>query len=339
MPTKNKLKSALIPLRLGLYGGQRNISFLYNTTDEAALRLFKTLAVIKMRHARPDILTRPLFILALGLLLLNDFYLKYEFPNFLTGKLSDVAGLFLFPYFLSSLRPRWSKTIYFGTAAFFLFWKSPFSQELINLAQVIGIGFKRVVDYTDLFALLVLPFSFRYFQKQLSTRQEIGKYLTVPLVVISLFAIWATSLPREKVELNLNVNEEYELEMSKTQLFNSIQAGHEYSDTLSKNLTDSLFYLHFDIDNESHADVTVLSTIISIDSNRTKIRLNKALHGYITGGLFSGVDKDDIERFKSISVEEFKTHFVTNFIDPIVNGKAEYIYYDNKDIYDSYQNE
>ncbi len=292
-----------------------------------------------MRDSRPDILSRPLFILSLGLLLLNDFYLKYEFSNFLTGKLSDVAGLFLFPYFLSSLRIRWTKTIYIGTGILFLFWKSPLSQEVINLSQTIGIGFNRVIDYTDLFALLILPFSFRYFQQKLSTEQKIGKCLTIPLGVISLFAIWATTLPREKVELNLNVNEEYELEMSKSELFNSMQPGHGYSDTLEKNLRDSLFYLHFDILDESRADVTALSTIISIDSNRTELRLEKILYGYITGGLFSGVDKDDIEHFKSISAEEFKTHFTTYFIEPIQNGKAEYIYYDNKEIYDSYQNE
>ncbi len=292
-----------------------------------------------MKHSRPDILLRPLFILALGLLLLNDFYLKFEFPNFLTGKLSDIAGLFLFPYFLSSLRIKWAKTIYIGTAVLFLFWKSPFSQEVINLAQTVGIGFNRVIDYTDLFALIMLPFSLQYFQKQLSTEQKIGKYITIPLGVISLFAIWATTLSREKVEMNVNMNEEYELQMSKTDLFNSMQAGHGYSDTLQKNLTDSLFYLHFGIVDDGRADVTALSTIISIDSNRTKLRLEKILDVYITGGLFSGVDKDDIEHFKSISAEDFKTHFVTNFIEPIEKGKAEFIYYDNKAVYDSHQNE
>tara|TARA_R110000868_G_scaffold178253_1_gene417823 strand:+ start:435 stop:593 length:159 start_codon:yes stop_codon:yes gene_type:complete len=44
--TKNKRKSALIPLRQGISGGHRNIPFLYNTTDEAALRLFKPLGNI-----------------------------------------------------------------------------------------------------------------------------------------------------------------------------------------------------------------------------------------------------------------------------------------------------
>jgi len=38
--TANKRKR-LNPALVGLYGWQRNISFLYKATDEAALRLFK----------------------------------------------------------------------------------------------------------------------------------------------------------------------------------------------------------------------------------------------------------------------------------------------------------
>ena len=291
-----------------------------------------------MRQSRPDILSRPLFILALGLLLLNDFYLKYEFSNFLTGKLSDIAGLFLFPYFLSSLRIKWSKTFYIGTAFLFMFWKSPLSEELINSAQAVGIGLNRVVDYTDFFALFILPLSFVYFQRQLSIDDRVGNYLKVPIGIVSLFAIWATTLPREKVDLNLTVNEQYELEMSKTDLLNLIQPGHGYSDTLEKNLSDSLFYLHFDI-SKGRIDVTALATITAIDSKTTRINLKKIKYGYITGSLFSGVDKDDIDDFKSISVEGFKSRFNYSFIKPIENRTPEYIYYDNKEIHDAYQHE
>lgn len=161
--------------------------------------------------------------------------------------------------------------------------------------------------------------------------------MTVPVGIISLFAIWATTLPREKVELNLKMNEVYEMQMSKADFFNSIKAGHGYSDVLEKNLTDSLFYLHFDIVDESRIDVTALSTITSIDSITTKLRLDSILHGYITGGLFSGVDKDDVEHFKSISAQEFKAHFETNFIQPLKNRTVENTYFDNKEIHDSYE--
>jgi hypothetical protein len=47
VPTKNKLKAALIPLWFVLCGGQRNLSFLYKTTKEAALRLLKPLSPIR----------------------------------------------------------------------------------------------------------------------------------------------------------------------------------------------------------------------------------------------------------------------------------------------------
>ncbi len=290
-----------------------------------------------MRNSRPDILSRPLFILALGLLLLNDFYLKYENSNFLTGKLSDFAGLFLFPYFLSSLRINLTKTIFIATALLFIFWKSEFSQSIIEWFQMNGIGFNRVVDYTDFVALLILPLSYNYFQKELKSQLSIHKALTLPISILSLFAIWATTLPREQVVLNLKVDEVYEVKMSKAELLNSIQAGHGYSNTFEKNMKDSLFYLRFDIVEGYRAEVIALSTITSIDSNRVIVRFDMALFGCITGQLFRGVDNNDVEHFKSLSAKDFKAHFETNFINPIKNGKTENIYYDNKEIHDLYE--
>lgn len=49
------------------------------------------------------------------------------------------------------------------------------------------------------------------------------------------------------------------------------------------------------------------------------------------------MDRDDVEDFKSITAKEFETYFEKNFIVPIRNKRAEYLYYDNKDIYDSYE--
>jgi hypothetical protein len=47
--TKNKRKAALIPLQQRLSDGQRNIPFLYKTTDETALRLLKPLGLNSLR--------------------------------------------------------------------------------------------------------------------------------------------------------------------------------------------------------------------------------------------------------------------------------------------------
>lgn len=59
------------------------------------------------------------FIAGLLLLLLNDFYLKANFGNAFTGKLSDVAGLFIFPLFWAVFFPAHKKVIYLSTALFF----------------------------------------------------------------------------------------------------------------------------------------------------------------------------------------------------------------------------
>jgi hypothetical protein len=57
----------------------------------------------------------PVFITAVLLLIANDWYFKQTFHNGLTGKLSDFAGLFAFPFLLSALFPRKIKLVYFVT--------------------------------------------------------------------------------------------------------------------------------------------------------------------------------------------------------------------------------
>lgn len=58
-----------------------------------------------------SLLLHPASLLALGLLVLNDHWLKSRFGNVLTGKLSDIAGVFFFPLLLVSLLEiaRWAR--------------------------------------------------------------------------------------------------------------------------------------------------------------------------------------------------------------------------------------
>lgn len=53
-------------------------------------------------HDPGDALLHPVALAALGLLLLNDHVLKQAWPGPVTGKLSDLAGLVLFPIVLVS---------------------------------------------------------------------------------------------------------------------------------------------------------------------------------------------------------------------------------------------
>jgi hypothetical protein len=54
-------------------------------------------------RARPgDALLHPIALAAIATLLLNDHVLKARFPGFVTGKLSDIAGLVFFPLLLAA---------------------------------------------------------------------------------------------------------------------------------------------------------------------------------------------------------------------------------------------
>ena len=62
---------------------------------------------LKELFARPHLgmgyFVHSLPVLAVLLTALNDHYLKYAYPSFLTGKISDFAGVFFFPIFLCAL--------------------------------------------------------------------------------------------------------------------------------------------------------------------------------------------------------------------------------------------
>jgi len=142
-------------------------------------------------------LYRLLFLASVVLLLLNGLYLKYEYHNYLTGKLSDVVGLFAFPYFFSGFLPKRIKIIYVLSGLLFVFWKIELSQPLFDFAHANGFGFDRIVDYSDLFALLMLPISYRYWNTDYKLILHPKKIFKPILISICCFAFLATSQPRK----------------------------------------------------------------------------------------------------------------------------------------------
>ncbi|MDP4237570.1 MAG: hypothetical protein Q8919_14090 [Bacteroidota bacterium] len=140
---------------------------------------------------RKNILTSPAFLSALFLLLLNDLFLKSIFHNWLTGKLSDFVGLFIFALFWIAFFPQWKKQIVIGTAVLFVLWKSPLSAPLIEFWSNAFYPIDRVIDYSDLFALIVLPFAY-YYSKNESPRLR-RDFRTIAICIVSLFAFCATS--------------------------------------------------------------------------------------------------------------------------------------------------
>lgn len=142
-------------------------------------------------------LLNSVFLVCLFILLLNDHYLKYESPSWLTGKLSDVAGIIILPLVIAFIFPTLGRHSTWISAVLFVFWKSPLSQELIDLYnQFSPVETSRIVDFTDLYALLFLAIP--YF---LIRRVDAIGFLKIDRVPVSLifvptmFALIATSPP------------------------------------------------------------------------------------------------------------------------------------------------
>jgi hypothetical protein len=211
------------------------------------------------------------FIVALALLLLNDFLLKALYGNVLTGKISDFAGLFVFPLFWTCLLPKHKAKIFWFTFIFFIFWKSPFSQTFIGLWNAnIPIQLHRTVDYTDLIALAILPLAYQ-FHSHRATVRLFDVNPAVPLIVCA-FAFVATSY-RTAIPLNST----YQFKLSKDTIISRIDAldslsyGRELSfskndsDTVDLTIPSSYCFTAFEVRiavtkvNDNVTELTVLS--------------------------------------------------------------------------------
>jgi hypothetical protein len=141
-------------------------------------------------------LTRWPFLTSLALLLLNDFWLKSQYPGLVTGKLSDFAGIAMIALPCLAAFPRRVRTIYAAIAVAFLWWKSPLSGAFISFAnEVLPFDIARVVDYSDLLALLVLPFCSVATRDARAEPGRLRRALAIPIGAVAIFATAATSMP------------------------------------------------------------------------------------------------------------------------------------------------
>ncbi len=115
-------------------------------------------------------LQHPLSLISIVLLLFNDHFLKIISPSWLTGKLSDFAGLFSFPFVvaagLSLLLSKFNYTLRFiGLCAFvfvaiwFMLLKTflPANSLTVQFASLLmGPPIKFILDPTDIIAIAVL---------------------------------------------------------------------------------------------------------------------------------------------------------------------------------------
>lgn len=154
-------------------------------------------------------LLHPLFLFSLFLFLLNDLFLKSQLHNWFTGKLSDFAGLFAFTVFMIALLPGYKKVVVIFSALFFCWWKSPLSSGFIHLVnEYMPVPLHRAVDYTDLAALIVLPFTL--YLKPVETGKAFLQTVSVYTVsVVAIFSFCATSAYRHLYYTPYRENELY----------------------------------------------------------------------------------------------------------------------------------
>jgi len=137
------------------------------------------------------------FLFSLAVLITNDVYLKLAFPGWLTGKLSDVAGIYLVALLTVAAAPRRK---FLGATILtlgFLYWKSPLSQWLIDIVNsVLQAQIGRVVDYSDLLALIAIPLAWATVSDCAAKPRKLltQKLLSIPIATITMLAISGTSV-------------------------------------------------------------------------------------------------------------------------------------------------
>ena len=258
-------------------------------------------------------LFRILFLASIFILLINDFYLKYEYHNYLTGKLSDFAGLFAFPYFFSCLFPKRINPIYILTGILFVIWKSEYSEPIFDFAHSYGIGIDRIVDYSDFISLLILPVSYLYWKLDFKQIIQPNKILKPAIIGICSFAFIATSVASEFGEINLKTNYETEIQT-----------------TLEKARETKLFYVSSKNDRylskisipEKRTEINILLLIKENENGFLNIKLDSILDYQVKGsGNFfgGGVDQDDVEFVKKMTAFDFEKLFAKQKIKPLKN--------------------
>lgn len=151
-------------------------------------------------------LRHPLTLSSIGLLIINDHLLKVVAPSWLTGKLSDFAGLFFFPFLLAAflalplerLKPRQVMTLAcFVSSGWFISIKTlPAANALTTqlLTWLLGVQSNIILDPTDLAALPMLGLAgwlwVHLEQTPVLEKSDWGAYLALGL---SAWATMATS--------------------------------------------------------------------------------------------------------------------------------------------------
>ena len=160
------------------------------------------------RPRSSDVLTSRFFLVSVALLVLNDWMLKTALGSWVTGKLSDFAGLAAFAILWTALLPRRRDAVFALTAVGFMIWKSPASEGPLVAWNALGVWpLARVVDYTDWIALAALVPAYRATSGYLTERHRprrglaprLGAFAAAGIAIIA-FTATSVALPRHQFD-------------------------------------------------------------------------------------------------------------------------------------------
>jgi len=167
------------------------------------------------------------FLFGMLLLVLNDQIFKWEFANTLTGKLSDLAGVFVLPFFLSFFFPKHLVRNLLVTGLFFVFWKLPISEGFIQTYNEFAfIPITRVVDLTDLWALFMLPISYVCLKhvEQFQIRLKLNPVLLLlPCCLIFMATSWPKEFNYTRSNGNVKFVQSYEIDRTSEAILATMQ--------------------------------------------------------------------------------------------------------------------
>ncbi|MEP6613548.1 MAG: hypothetical protein ABJA76_16720 [Mucilaginibacter sp.] len=171
-----------------------------------------------------------IFIAGLIVLALNDHYFKWIFGNWATGKISDFAGLLIFPMFLQFLFPRISRVSTIVAGALFVFWKLPVSNQFIGIYNNIAIiPITRTIDYSDFFALLILPFAWYFIGRIDSYRiSRISPSLATCLIAAPAAVVFMATSPPVSYYMkpggDIHIGKSYRLKITEHEALEMLKA-------------------------------------------------------------------------------------------------------------------
>jgi len=245
---------------------------------------------------------RIIFITSIIILLVNDLFLKDYFSNYLTGKLSDIVGLFSFPYFLSLLFPKYVKVNYIGTAILFIFWKSELIEPILFFLQNIGIGINRTIDYSDLITLLVLPISYGYWNSNINDYLPNRIFLKQIILTVCIFSFIATSMPKKYKNIKLKSNLEIKLKANENEIITKLNLNKVH---------DSMHYFNYNFNIEkSNSEITSKIKITKLEDGLLSIKLDSILKSETRGSLFFGVSKENLEYIDKLTISDYEKFFL-----------------------------